>query len=758
MYCLVITDNYSRFTRVFFLATKDETSSILKSFITRIGNLVDHKVKVIRCDNVTEFKNREMHLFCKIKGILRQFIVAKTPQQNGVAKRRNKILIEAAKTMLADSKLPTTFLGKITIFNTKDHLEEFNGKADEGFFDGYSLNSKALRVFNSRTRIVEENLHIRFSENTINVVGSGPDWLFDIDALTRTMNYEPIVSGTQSNSFLDPKSSHDDGFKPSSDDGKKVDEDLRKGIKCNDQEKEMNVNNTNNVNTVSSTVNVASTNEDNELPFDPHMPALEDVGTFYFLNDYNVIYLNGEFNLNRSIHGIHAPLTGHPVKKLTTYDKGGLYGNKNGNQIRFLIQRVQSGRTLKALSIPRRCRVMTNALTRSGFIRTLRLKASATTFAFPGWHDMSLALVVDCFQWLALCFCSSWSGWENEFHHDKASSVRVPIANFTLQSSVQFLRENTDSVCSNQRMSPTAPSVPLKFKEIGSLPSGSVNLTGDEDPTNEDGDNGINDPIGGSISLGGVELLRSVPHVSPEESYKNFLLFQISEKFQGSNRGDNTRDGGRSIRVGGGGISNSYKCFPVRLLGPTDPQMDPLKCQKKCFSIRLGNSSMKPRGVNVSAYLGVRNPWCLSFRGSGSQAIEEWCLSYVMMTIEGYGVSLRGEEPKKVIHALKDPRWIEAMQKELLQFKLQEVWTLMDLPNGKRAIGTKWVFRNKKDERGFMIRNKARLVAPGHTKEEGIDYDDVFAPVARIEAIRLFLAYGSFKNFVVVELKWILNS
>ncbi|GJU15575.1 putative ribonuclease H-like domain-containing protein [Tanacetum coccineum] len=113
---------------------------------------------------------------------------------------------------------------------------------------------------------------------------------------------------------------------------------------------------------------------------------------------------------------------------------------------------------------------------------------------------------------------------------------------------------------------------------------------------------------------------------------------------------------------------------------------------------------------------------------------------------------LSQEEPKKVIHALKDPSWIEAMQDELLQFKLQKVWTLVDLPNGKRAIGTKWVYRNKKDERGIVIKNKARLVAQGYTQEEGIDYDEVFAPVARIEAIRLFLAYASFKDFVVYQM------
>ncbi|GJY50266.1 putative ribonuclease H-like domain-containing protein, partial [Tanacetum coccineum] len=113
---------------------------------------------------------------------------------------------------------------------------------------------------------------------------------------------------------------------------------------------------------------------------------------------------------------------------------------------------------------------------------------------------------------------------------------------------------------------------------------------------------------------------------------------------------------------------------------------------------------------------------------------------------------LSQEEPKKIVQALKDPSWIEAMQEELLQFKLQEVWTLVELPNGKRAIGTKWVFRNKKDERGIVIKKKERLVAQEYIQEEGIDYDEVFAPVARIKAIRLFLAYASFKDFVVYHM------
>ncbi|GJV00459.1 putative ribonuclease H-like domain-containing protein [Tanacetum coccineum] len=94
----------------------------------------------------------------------------------------------------------------------------------------------------------------------------------------------------------------------------------------------------------------------------------------------------------------------------------------------------------------------------------------------------------------------------------------------------------------------------------------------------------------------------------------------------------------------------------------------------------------------------------------------------------------------------------EFMQEELLQFKIQKVWILVDLPFGKKAIGTKWVYKNKKDKRGVVVRNKARLVAQGYRQEEGIDYDEVFAPVARIEAIRIFLAFASYMGFIVYQM------
>ncbi|GKD89296.1 retrovirus-related pol polyprotein from transposon TNT 1-94, partial [Tanacetum coccineum] len=141
----------------------------------------------------------------------------------------------------------------VTILNTIDHLGKFDGKADEGFFVGYSINSKPFRVFNSRTRIVEENLHVQFSENTPNIAGNGPKWLFDIVALTN------------------------DKKKVTKDPGKE-DGDPSKEGESNDQEKEDNVNSTNTGNAASTNkVNVIGAKTSIELLDDPNMPELEDI-------------------------------------------------------------------------------------------------------------------------------------------------------------------------------------------------------------------------------------------------------------------------------------------------------------------------------------------------------------------------------------------------------------------------------------------------------------------------------------------------
>nr|GEZ09169.1 hypothetical protein [Tanacetum cinerariifolium] len=232
-YCLVVTDDFS--------------SGILKKFITKIKNLKDLNVKIIRCDNGGEFRNKEMNDFFSQKGIKREFSNARTPQQNGVAERRNRILIKVARTMLADAKLPVTFWGEVVntacyvqnrvlvnkshnktpyelfndrspaigflkpfgchvmILNTLDNLGKFKEKGDEGYFIGYSMSSKAFRVFNKRTRRVEENLHVEFLENKAIGKGAGPNWLFDIDILTKSMNYVPVDAGTLSTNLSGTK-------------------------------------------------------------------------------------------------------------------------------------------------------------------------------------------------------------------------------------------------------------------------------------------------------------------------------------------------------------------------------------------------------------------------------------------------------------------------------------------------------------------------------------------------------------------------
>ncbi|GKB44896.1 putative ribonuclease H-like domain-containing protein [Tanacetum coccineum] len=237
--------------------------------------------------------------------------------------------------MLADSKLPTTFWAEavntacyvqnrvlvvkphnktpyelfrgrtpalsfmrpfgchVTILNTLDYLGKFDGKSDEGFFVGYSMNSKAFRVYNIRTRKVEENLHIRFLEDKPIIAGDGPKWLFDIDVLTKSMNYVPVVAGTNSNDFVgteesigaghssketgssqdyilmplwkdgslfesSSKNSSNDEPQPSSDAEKKDDEGVSQESGIDDQERPKN--STQDVNTAGPSINSANTN------------------------------------------------------------------------------------------------------------------------------------------------------------------------------------------------------------------------------------------------------------------------------------------------------------------------------------------------------------------------------------------------------------------------------------------------------------------------------------------------------------------
>ena len=201
-YALVIVDEYTRYTWVFMLRAKSETAGEIIAFINEMDRLNGNVVKQLRSDHGTEFRNRALVDYCRDKGISQNFSAVMTPEQNGVAERRNRTLIEAARTMLVGSGLSkgfwteavktacytqnrTTIVKRLNktsyelltkrkpkvsyfqifgcpcfILNQKDHLGKFDAKADDGYFVGYSLISAAFRVYNLRTRIIEETIHV----------------------------------------------------------------------------------------------------------------------------------------------------------------------------------------------------------------------------------------------------------------------------------------------------------------------------------------------------------------------------------------------------------------------------------------------------------------------------------------------------------------------------------------------------------------------------------------------------------------------
>nr|GEW03454.1 hypothetical protein [Tanacetum cinerariifolium] len=439
---------------------------------------------------------------------------------NDVAERKNRILIEAARTILADSLLPIPFWAEavntacyvhnrvlvtkplnktpyellhgrtpsigfmrpfgcpVTILNTLDHLGKFQRKVDEGFLVGYSVCSKAFRVFNSRTRIIQETLHVNFLENKPNVAGTSPIWLFDIDSLFGTMNYHPVTAGNQTNSGA--------GFQHSLDAEK----------------------------------------------------AGEEVDQSYML-----------FPVWSSV-GFTNP---HNNAKDAAFD---------GKEHDFDVKKPES-KVIPSSS--------SSAQSKEQDDKTIKeVKGKSPVEFVTGYRDLN-AEFQDC--------------TENSSNEIPTVSSTVPIVG---QNSLNSTNTFSAAGFSNTAVSPT-------------------------------------DIVGVEADFNNLESSILVSPIPTTRIHKDHPVSQI-----------------------------------------------------------IGDLSSTTQTRSMT----------------------------------------RAEEPKRVHQALKDPSWIKAMQEELLQFKIQKVWVLVDLPYGKRAIGTKWVYRNKKDERGIVIRNKARLVAQGHTQEEVIDYEE----------------------------------
>ncbi|GJU81822.1 hypothetical protein Tco_1284187 [Tanacetum coccineum] len=476
-YCLVVTDDFSRFTWTFFLKSKDETFGILRNFITEIENLKDLKVKIIRCDNGGE--------------------------------RRNRTLIEAARTMLADAKLPVTFWAEAVNTACK-----FDAKGDEGYFVGYSLSSKAFRVFNKRTKKVDENLHVDFLENQPIEKGTGPNWLFDIDTLTKSMNYIPVVdAGTSSTNISDIK------------------EAVHQGVK-------------------------------------------EKESPLRFIDLLNWFHKTQMTTSKEAAKKDDAILDKNTPQK----EQVKVYGN---NEVTEEEQEEVNG--------------------------------------------------------------------DNEI--SESSGIAIPTA--SAKDSSKDLFELVSSSTVETKVPTISSPVPTDNIPIPQVTSSAPRII-------SRGGSGYSEPL----SLGNA--------MSFENRLEDFF-------------GDTTN----AVRVN---------------------------------EVESDLSNMET-AIQVSP-----TPTLIIHKDH------------------------RKKEPKKISKALKDPSWVEAMQEELLQFKIQNVWVLVDCPKGVRPIGTKWVLKNKRDKRGIVIRNKARLVAQGHTQEEGIDYEEVFTQIARIKAIRLFLAYASYMGFTVYQM------
>nr|GFB90032.1 hypothetical protein [Tanacetum cinerariifolium] len=392
----------------------------------------------------------------------------------------------------------------VMILNTLDNLGKFEAKGDEGYFIRYSMSSKAFRVFNKRTRRVEENLQVEFLENKSIDKGTGLDWLFDIDSLTKSMNYVPVVAGTNSTNFSGTKNA--------------ANQEVKKDV--------------------SSLRYILLPNWGHDALLESSSSKLHD--------ESSSKVPEGSGNPNPTVSSSYPPAD--PMETLT----------------------VES--PIPTVSSPLLTACLNDSLEPSSETRLIS-KRVANQEETPSLDN--ILSLTNRFKDILRVTTSS----------DEAIGVEADISNM----------ETTISV---------SPTPTLRIHK--------------DHPKNQ--------------IIGPVDTLIRTRHKSKEMEEQSFI---------------------------------------ATLYQKTDPSLLQF-CLFSCF------------------------------------------LSQV--------------EPNKVSDALQDPSWVEAMQEELLQFKIQKVWTLVDCPKRVRPIGTKWVLKNKKDERGIVVRNKANLVAQGHTQEEGIDYDEVFAP------------------------------
>ncbi|GJX83002.1 putative ribonuclease H-like domain-containing protein [Tanacetum coccineum] len=557
--------------------------------------------------------------------------------QNGVAERKNRTLIEAARTMLADSKLPTMFWteavstacyvlnrvsitnphnktpyelisGKVpqighlkpfgcqvTILNTSDHLGKFEGKADEGYLVGYAPNSKAYRVYNLTNKRVEETMNLRFLEDKPNVQGIGHEWYFDLDYLTDSLGYTRFKTdkpaGTQETN-------------------------INAGTQDHDSDSEV----------------------DEQVIVVPSFPSNSFAG----------------------------PSSNHGPSVM----------ERNADYAEELAKLQRQEYEAK------------DAAARYGYL-----------------FSQETAEII--------------SQAEAEIRNHGVSADRDPAG---IDSAGGVSAGSTSAGSDPAGGNPAGSFQPTSsFKPAGKgNPAVSTSVSADFIPVHAD-----------ESTLPPGQSLASSEHTTrfpvPSDVCKDQLSSGI---FTSSSYDDDF-----SATLTNLAPAVEVNPVPTKRVNTIHPQSQILG---DLTSPVLTRSRAQKSKFGESAFIGY-----IQDQQRTNHTDQLHCL---------FACFLSQLEPTSIAKALEDPDWVVAMQEEMQQFINQKVWKLVPLPDGKHAIGTKWILKNKRDARGIVVRNKARLVAQGHRQEEGIDYDEVFAPVARIEAIRLFLAFASYMGFLVYQL------
>nr|GEY80351.1 ribonuclease H-like domain-containing protein [Tanacetum cinerariifolium] len=601
------------FSWAFFLGTKDETFYILKDFIALIENQLNKKVKAIRCDNGTEFQNAKLIALCGEKRIKRDYSNAKTPQQNGVAERKNITLIEAAKSMLADSKLPTMFWteavstacyvlnrvsitnphnktpcellsGKVpiirhlkpfgcqvTILNTSDHLGKFKGKTNDGFLVGYAAHSKAYRVYNLSSKKVEETLNMRYLEDKPNVQGLGREWYFDLDYLTDSLGYTRCKSNP------------------------------------------------------------------------PAGPKVHDV---FAPMENNLNYAEELARLQRQEHKAHSAT----VK----------YGFEFTNKTTEMLHQAKIG--------TRRNLVLVAGDPAGSIVST------------GGVHAGSVP---------------AGSIPTSSVHAGSIPTSSIPT------SSVPACSIPTSSVFAG---SVPAGDVPASSIPAAGVLAGSIDSTGFSVHAASESvlavfttDHAAVSPLPPGHSLGSSEHSIRFPSLSDLGNHQPTAGIFSSSSYDDDFCADVTN------------LASNVDVDPVatKRVNTIHPQSQIIGELQSPVQTR---STVRKSKFGESAFISyVHN------QNRTNHADHLHCL---------FACFLSQLEPSSVAKALANPNWVAAMQEEMQQFYNQQVWKLVHLPARKIAIETKWILKNKRDARGIMVRNKARLVAQSHRQEEGIDYDE----------------------------------